>query len=113
MCALAEEVPRRTLTVRRAAAYQALQAARAREASAEFIAEYDRRAGIEGTISRGVRTLRLRQTPYIGRARTRLGHILTGVALNFLRLGEWFMETPVAKTRRAPFQKLMAPALAA
>jgi transposase len=108
-----KKYPRRTLTVRRAAAYQALQAARAREASAAFAAEYDRRAGIEGTISRGVRTLHLRQTPYIGRARTRLGHILTGVALNFLRLGEWFMETPVAKTRRAPFQKLMAPALAA
>jgi transposase len=58
--------PRRTLTVRREAQYQALQAARQRERSKVFKQEYYRRAGIEGTISRGVRTSRLRRTPYIG-----------------------------------------------
>jgi transposase len=108
-----KKYPRRTLTVRREAQYQALQAARKREESEAFDKEYDRRAGIEGTISRGVRTSRLRRTPYTGMERTHLGHILTGLGLNFLRLGEWFMDMPVARTRRTTFEKLMTVAMAA
>jgi transposase len=83
--------PRRTLTVRPQPYYQALQIARQREVTDAFEAEYARRAGIEGTISRGVRTARLRRTRYIGLTRVRLGHILTAVGLNVLRLGEWFL----------------------
>jgi hypothetical protein len=30
------------------------------------------------------------------------------VALNFLRLGEWFADIPRAETRRSPFVTLMA-----
>ena len=46
-------------------------------------------------------------------ARVRLGHILTAVGLNVLRLGEWFLETARAKTRITPFARLMADAAAA
>jgi DDE family transposase len=53
-----------------------------------FQAEYARRAGIEDAISRGIRSTRLRRTRYRGLARVHLGHILTGVGLNVLRLGE-------------------------
>jgi transposase len=105
--------PRRTLTIRPQPQYQALQAARQREATAAFQAEYARRAGIEGTISRGIRSTRLRRTRYIGLARVRLGHILTAAGLNLLRLGEWFLETAPAKTRITPFARLMAAATAA
>jgi len=42
-----------------------------------------------------------------------LGHILTVVGLNVLRLGEWFLETGRAKTRITPFARLMADAPAA
>jgi Transposase DDE domain len=100
--------PRRTLTIWPQPHYQALQAARQREATAAFQAEYDRRAGIEGTISRGIRSTRLRRTRYRGLARVFLGHILTAVGLNVLRLGEWFLETAPAKTRITPFARLMA-----
>jgi DDE family transposase len=100
--------PRRMLTIRRERQDQALQAARQREGTKAFQKEYDRRAGIEGTISRGVRTARLRRTPYIGQDRTHLGHVLTAVGLNWLRLGEWLMDMPRAKTRRSPFTRLMA-----
>ena len=41
---------RRTLTVRPKEAYEALQAARQRENTAEFVATYAKRAGIEGTL---------------------------------------------------------------
>lgn len=97
------------LTLRREQQQQALQAARQREATKAFQKEYNRRAGIEATLSRGVRTSRLRRTPYIGLKRTHLGHLRTAVGLNWLRLGEWFSEIPYAKTRRSPFTRLMAP----
>jgi transposase len=105
--------PRRTVTIRPRPQYQALQAARQREATEVFQAEYARRAGIEDTISRGMRSTRLRRTRYIGLARVRLGHILTAVGLNVLRLGEWFLQTARAKTRFTPFARLMADAPAA
>jgi transposase len=100
--------PRRTLTIRPQPQYQALQTARQREATEAFQAEYARRAGIEGTISRGTRSTRLRRTRYRGLARVHLGHILTAVGLNVRRLGEWFLETAHAKTRITPFARLMA-----
>jgi len=105
--------PRRTLTIRPQPQYQALQTARQREATPAFQEEYARRAGIEGTISRGTRSTRLRRTRYMGLPRVRLGHILTAVGLNVLRLGEWFLETTRAKTRITPFARLMANAPAA
>jgi transposase len=105
--------PRRTLTIRPQPQYQALQAARQREATEAFQAAYARRAGIEGTISRETRSLRLRRTRYIGLRRVHLGHILAAVGLNVLRLGEWFLETARAKPRLTPFARLMAHAPAA
>jgi hypothetical protein len=105
--------PRRTLTIRPQPYYQALQAARQREATDTFHTEYARRAGIEGTISRGIRSTRLRRTRYIGLARVGLGHILTAAGLNVLRLSEWFLETARAKTRITPFARLMADGAAA
>jgi hypothetical protein len=74
--------PRRTVTIRPERQYQALQAARQREATDAFRAEYARRAGIEGMISRGTRSARLRRIRYIGLARVHLGHILTVAGLN-------------------------------
>src|SRR5208337_152326 len=54
------EAKRRSITVRPRDQYEALHAARSREASAEYRSDYKRRAGIEGTISQGVRTCGLR-----------------------------------------------------
>ena len=104
------EVPRRSLTIRPEAQYHALRAARHRERTPGFAALYRRRAGIEGTISQAVRACRLRRTRYIGLAKTHLGHILTAVAVNVLRIGAWLAGTPRAKTRRSAFATLMTPA---
>jgi transposase len=105
--------PRRTLTIRPQPQYHALQTARQREATAAFQAEYARRAGIEGTISRETRSLRLRRTRDLGLRRVHLGHILAAVGLNVWRLGEWFLETSRAKTRITSFARLMADGAAA
>ena len=104
------EVPRRSLTIRPEAQYHALRAARHRERTPGFAALYRRRAGIEGTISQAVRACRLRRTRDIGLAKTHLGHILTAVAVNVLRIGAWLAGVPRAKTRRSAFVTLMTPA---
>ena len=61
------------------------------------------RAGIEGTLSQGVRTADLRRSRYIGLAKTHLQHILIAAALNLRRITDWLMDVPRACTRTAPF----------
>ena len=68
--------------------FHALKKARQREETQQFAATYAVRSGIEGTLSRGLRTCGLRRTRYVGQPRTHLGHVLTAVGLNFLRLAE-------------------------
>jgi hypothetical protein len=68
-------------------------------------------AGIEGTLSRGVRTCGLRRARYIGAAKVHLEQLLIATALNFLRVSEWIGETPRAKTRRSPYVRLMKPSV--
>ena len=77
-------------------------------AAGHTLAEYARRAGIEGTLSRGVRTCGLRRTRYIGEAKVHLGHLLAAASVNFLRVSEWLLDMPRAKTRQSPFVRLMA-----
>jgi len=103
----AKRYPRRTITIRAGDDFHALQAARRREATPAFATAYARRAGIEGTLSRGIRMCRLRRTRYVGQAKTHLGHVLFAAGLNCLRLGEWFLDCPRAKARRTPFAALM------
>jgi transposase len=93
--------------------YEALKMARQREGTEDFLAEYARRAGIEGTISRAVRTCEVRRSRYVGIVKTHLQHLLTATSLSFLRVGEWLMGVPKATTRRSPFARLMAGPVAA
>ena len=62
--------PRRSVTVLPEAHYKALMAARQREQTEAFREQYARRAGIEGTISQGVRASGLRQARYVGPTKT-------------------------------------------
>ncbi len=82
-------------------------AARAR-ADGGVSTAYARRAGIEATISQGVRVLRLRRSRDTGLARTHLRHILTATGLNFLRVASWLAGIPRAGTRPSHFVALMA-----
>lgn len=104
---------RRSIPVRPHDQYVALQAARSRETSEEFKKEYARRAGIEGTISQGVRACGLRRARYVGEAKTHLQHVATAVAMNVLRISSWLMDRPREQTRTSAFVKLMAPPIAA
>ena len=88
------------------AQHEALRLSRAREQTASFTAEYARRAGVEGTIAQGVRSSRLRRTPYFGRAKTHLAHLMTAAAMNLVRLLRWLAGEPKAQTRHSAFAQL-------
>ena len=104
-CTWATNAPRQ-LTVRPQAQHEAIQAARQRQETAEFKAQYARRAGIEGTHAQGIRRCGLRPSRYLGLGKVHLQHLATAVALNIVRLGEWWLGTPQAKTRCSPFAAL-------
>jgi len=66
------------------------------------------RAGIEGTLSQGVRTFELRRSRYIGLAKTHVQHVATAAAINLARLADWFAGIPKAQTRQTKFAALAA-----
>jgi transposase len=104
---------RRTVTIRPREQYEALGMARLRETTAEYKADYGKRAGVEGTISQGVRACGLRRSRYAGEAKTHLQHLATAAALNVVRIGDWLAEKPREQTRTSAFARLMAPRTAA
>jgi transposase len=97
----------RTVTIRPDEQYKALQQARQRQLTAEYKKEYARRAGIEGTLSEGIRAHGLRHARYIGLAKTRFQHLMTATAINCKRLHNWLSELPQTTTRTSQFVKLM------
>jgi transposase len=109
-CTRSAQGPRR-LSFKPRAEYELLQWARRRQQTPEFQASYTRRAGIEGTLSQGVRAHDLRRSRYIGLAKTHLQHILTAIALNLIRFVNWVEAIPLATTRKTAFVKLASAAL--
>jgi transposase len=96
----------RTLTVRPQAEWQALKAARNRQATEEFKQQDALRAGIEGTLSQGTRAFGLRRCRYRGAPKAHLQHIVTACAINLVRMTAWIQgDFPVA-SRPAPFARL-------
>jgi transposase len=100
-CTSAQAAPRQ-LTVRPQAHHEALQAARQWQETAEFTAQYALRAGIESSLSQGVRRFDLRQSRYLGLARTHLQQLLTATAMNVVRAIAWLQGESLGERRRKP-----------
>lgn len=98
----------RCLRIRPRDQHEALQAARKRQVSDAFKELYAGRAGIEGSLSQGVRAFGLRRSRYIGQAKTHLHHTLIAVAINIVRVVAWVQDIPRAATRVSPFARLVA-----
>jgi transposase len=90
------------------AQYEALHTARATHTTEAGQQRYARRAGIEGTISQGVRAFGARRSRYRGLAKTHLQQVLTAAAINVRRLIAWFDQVPKATTRTSHFAALAA-----
>ena len=99
----------RSLKLHPQAQFEALQAARVWYRSEEGQQSYKRRAGVEGTLSQGVRGFGLRYARYRGLTKTHLQHVATAAAINMERLVAWLNERPRAKARTSRFAAL-APA---
>lgn len=98
----------RTLALLIQPEFDALQKARVRQHSPEFLNQYNLRAGIEGTLSQCVTQTGLRRSRYIGLAKTHLQHILSAAAVNIVRAVHWLAGTPHALTRLSHFAALAA-----
>ena len=107
LCTRAIGSPRR-ITLRVQTDHELLQQARRQQTTPEWKAQYQRRAGIEGTISQGTRAFGLRRSRYIGETKTHLQHILTASAINLVRFAAWTAKVPLAKTRTSRFAALKA-----
>ncbi len=100
---------RRSINLRLRELHETLQQTRHREKTSEFKAAYKKRAGIEGTISQGVRAFGLRYARYVGKAKTHLQHLATAAAINLERVADWLAGVPQERTRRSAFARVMRP----
>ena len=98
----------REMTLRPRERHEALQAARVHQETAEWKEEYAVRAGIEGTLSQGVRGFGLRRCRSIGLAKARLQHVATAAAINVYRISDWLGGVPREATRTSRFKRLVA-----
>ncbi len=96
----------RSLLLQPRAEHEMIQAARQRQQTAEYATLYAQRAGVEGTLSQGVRAFGLRQARYRGLAKVHLQQVATAAAMNVDRLVNWLDEIPRAQTRRSRFAAL-------
>jgi transposase len=102
-CTTATGAPRQ-LTVRPQVHHEAIQAARQRQETPAFNAQYALRAGVESSLSQGTRRFALRRSRYIGLARTHLQQLLTATAMNVVRVIAWRWGEPLGERRRQPGQ---------
>jgi transposase len=98
----------RQLTLDTQERYVLLAQARARQQTDEFKTQYGLRSGAESLMSQAVRVGEIRRARYLGQARTHLQHILTAVALNLIRLVDWFRDPQPTSARGSSFAKLAA-----
>ena len=105
LCTPAKEA-RRSIYFHPRPEYEALNAARKRMHEPAWKERYRVRAGIEGTLSQGVRAFGMRRSRYIGLARTGLQQACTAAAMNVSRIVNWLEQKPRAKTRVTRFAAL-------
>ena len=105
LCTPAKEA-RRSIYFHPRLEYEALNAARKRMHDPTWKERYRVRAGIEGTLSQGVRAFGMRQSRYVGLAKTGLQQTCTAAAMNVSRIVNWLDGRPRAKTRVTRFSAL-------
>ncbi|WP_417063862.1 transposase [Kamptonema animale] len=96
----------RVLTLKPQPLYEALAKGRARQHTQEFKQRYALRAGVESSLSQGIRVFGLRGARYMGLAKTRLQHIVTAAAMNLSRMWAFWRNIPIGLTRVSNFSAL-------
>ena len=96
----------RELSLHHKEEHLAINRRRKRQETKTWSKQYNQRAGVEGTISQGIRGFGMRSARYVGLSKVHLQHILTATAINVTRLFSWYEGVPLAKTRVSSFAKL-------
>ena len=91
--------------------YEAINATRAHMRDVAWKEPYHVRAGVEGTLSQGVRAVGLRQSRYIGLIKTALQEVCTAVGMNVSRIVHRLDGRPRSKNPRDALCKLGASSL--
>jgi transposase len=107
LCTRIKSAQARVLKLHPQPQHEALKAAQAWFESDEGQRQYGRRAGVEGTISQGVRAFGMRRSRYRGLDKTHLQHVAIAAAMNVDRLVAWFDGHSRAQTRTSRFAALM------
>jgi transposase len=89
----------RKLTLRHREQHEALERARAEQATDAWKQGYAVRAGVEGTVHQAVTATGVRRSRYLGLPKTHLAHVFAATALNLIRLDAWWAGTPLGTTR--------------
>jgi transposase len=98
----------RQLTVYPQQFHEILVRARERQKTEAFKKLYNKRAGIEGTISQTVSRSGMRRARFRGLKKTHLQHLATAAAINLQRVAAWLLGDKPETTRTAPFAALAA-----
>ena len=111
LCTRAKPPRARTIGFAPRRPYEALRAAQAWYASEEGRRQYACRAGVEGTLSQGVRAFGMRRSRYRGLAKTHLQNLAIASAINLDRLVAWLDGRARALTRTSRLA-MLAPSCA-
>jgi hypothetical protein len=96
----------RQLTPRPQPVQEALDQARAEQATAGWQARYALRAGAESTIAQAVKVTDTRHARYRGLPKTRLEHVYKAVAINLIRLDAWWHGIPLDRRQTSHLSRL-------
>ena len=97
---------RRQITIRPRDLHEALAAARAEQATAQWKARYAARAGVEGTMRQATHVTGIRRARYLGLPKTQLEHTLAAAAINMIRLDAYWTGHPLDRTRTSHLARL-------
>ena len=105
-CVRSETGAPRQLLLQAKEFHEALKKTRSTFSSEAGRRVYQQRAGIEGTLSQGIRRGTIRRSRYIGLQKTHLQEVATAAGINILRSINFLHEKPIAKTRVSRFARL-------
>ncbi len=96
----------RNMQLRPREQHEALQQARAEQTKETFGPKYRSRISIEGTISQAVRAFELRETRYMGLAKTHLQGVALAAGINLSRFYDYLCGTGLGQTRASAYVTL-------
>ena len=98
----------RRITVYPREIHELQQATRTAQGTKDWRADYQRRAGIEGTMNQAANTVGLRKARYRGRKKVELEHYIAATAINLIRLDAYFTHQPLDRTHSSQLIRLQA-----